>query len=162
MSNKDEFGMGEGKGKAILESCAPEDIDKIAKSNKDWLRVFAKKKFNHNLDCGMNMILIRKDLTKRVQVALGHIIDDPETDDAIKRAIERKIPRFLLHPVNKRVNAASPELLKRTDLIPCTENGKPLNIFIEQEQLGVDVAGAGSSEELEKISQNLEDEITSD
>jgi hypothetical protein len=160
MPGKDEFGMGEGKGKVILESCVPEDIDKIAKSNKDWLRVFAKKKFNHSLDCGRNMILIRKDLTKRVQVALGHIIDDPETDEAIKRAIERKIPRFLLHPVNKRVNAASPELLKRTDLIPCTEEGEPLSMFIEQEQLGVPEAHSGA--EIAKIAQDLEDEINND
>ncbi|MCP4257972.1 MAG: hypothetical protein GY774_10660 [Planctomycetes bacterium] len=158
MSGKnEEFGMGEGKGKQLFEPCVPEDVDKIAKSNKDTLRIFAKKKFGHNLDCGQHLNLIRKDLTRRVQVALGQIIDDPDTDEAVRRAIERKIPRFLLHPVNRRVNPASAELLKRTDLIPCDKDGIPISNFITQEELKAETKNNGdATNELQRLAAGME------
>ncbi len=151
--------MKEGKGKS-LEVCVPEDLNKIAKSNKDTLRVFAKKKFDISLDCGKHLTLIRKDLTKRVQVALGHIIDDPDTDEAIKKAIGMKIPRYLLHPVNKRVFDATPALLERIDLVPCDKEGTPLALFEEAEEVTED--DNDGSDELERIAQDLEKEIDND
>ncbi len=154
-----EIDMKEGKGPE-LPPCVPEDLSKVAKSNKDTLRVFAKKKFGINIDCGSHLKLIRKDLTKRVQVALGHIIDNPDTDDAIKRAIEMKIPRYVLHPVNKRVFEATPALLKRTDLIPCDKEGVPMGHFEDEEEIAGD--DNGGSDELERIAQDLEDKIDND
>ena len=160
LEEKKSIEMGEGAGKKGVSPCVPEDIDMIAKSNKDALRVFAKKKFSINLDCGQHLNKIRLDLTKRVQVALGQIIDDPNIDEAIKMAIERRIPRYLLHPVNKRVFDASPYLLKRTDLIPCDKAGVPLAHFNEQEE--VDEDDNDGSDELDRLTQDKQEEIDDD
>jgi hypothetical protein len=119
--------LGEGKAPA-LEPCVAEDIDKIARVGKDALRIFASKKFGYSLDCGGHIKHLRADLTKRVQIALNMIIDKPGASDEEKKAIEKVIPRYLLHPVNKRVNGATPALLARGDLIPCTKEGVPLEV----------------------------------
>lgn len=125
----DQNGIELGEGKApALEPCVAEDIDKIAKVGKDALRILASKKFGYSLDCGGHIKDLRADLTKRVQIALNMIIDKPGASDKEKAAIEKVIPRYLLHPVNKRVNGATPALLARGDLIPCTKEGVPLEV----------------------------------
>lgn len=128
---ENEIEMGEGKP-LVLEPCHAEDIDTIAKVNKDALRVFAKKKFGYNLDCAKHIYLIREELTKKVQIALNMIVDNPDASEEEKKAIEKILPKYLLHPVNKRINAASPELLARGDMIPCTKDGVPLSIKEEE------------------------------
>lgn len=133
---ENELEMGEGK-KPELETCVAEDIDKIARVNKDTLRVFAKKKFGYDLDCGSHIKLLRAELTRKVQVALNMIIDKPDTDKETVEAIEKVIPRYLLHPVNKRVNEVTPELLARGDMIPCTKDGEPLIKVREDKALGM-------------------------
>jgi hypothetical protein len=123
--------LGEGKAPA-LEPCVAEDIDKIARVGKDALRIFASKKFGYSLDCGGHIKHLRADLTKRIQIALNMIIDKPGATDEEKAAIEKVIPRYLLHPTNKRVFGATPELLTRPDMIPCTKDGKPLEMPEEE------------------------------
>lgn len=116
----------EGNGDELVK-CVPGDLDMIQKAKKDALGVFAKKKFGYDPDLGaMHIKELREELTKKVKVALNIIIDKPGTPEAEKKAIEKVIPKYLLHPVNKRVNPVTPELLARKDMIPCTQNGTPL------------------------------------
>jgi hypothetical protein len=143
MSNEtgkeNELVMGEGKT-PTLEPCVAEDIEYLKRVNKDALRIFARKKFNYVLDCGGHIRNLRDELTKKVQIALNIIVENPEATEEEVEAIEKVIPRWLLHPVNKRINQATPALLARGDMIPCTEKGVPLE-----------------SMELEKATEELEE-----
>lgn len=120
-----KFEMGEGKAKK-LEGIEPQDVEKIGKLNKDALSSFAQRKFGYKPNLLKHISILRGELVMKCQVALGEIVEDEYTDDETRIAIEKVIPRFLKHPVNGRINPASPQLLKRTDLIPCTRDGKPL------------------------------------
>jgi hypothetical protein len=123
--SEDTFGMGEG-GPAHKEPCVAEDMDKIGKLNKDALAIFAKKKFNLNIDRGTNISILRGDLVKKVQIALNLRVADPETGPTERAKIEKVIPRFVMHPKNHRIFAATEALLLRTDMIPCEEDGTPI------------------------------------
>jgi len=152
--DKNGIELGEGKAPA-LELCVAEDVDLIAKVNKDGLRAFAKKKFGYNLDLGGHIKHLREELTKKVQVALNIIIDKPDATDEEKEAIEKVIPRYLLHPVNKRINQATPELLARGDMIPCTKDGVPLVAVEQDKALGMLVASKAS----EQIKEDVDGDI---
>ena len=74
-------------------------------------------------------------------------------------AIEKVIPRWLKHPINGRINPASPQLLKRGDLIPCTKEGKPLRsheYFIPSDK---PVNNPGSGNEMERLAAGMERQI---
>jgi hypothetical protein len=149
----DTFGMKEGE-KGYKEPCVAEDMDKIGKLNKDALAIFAKKKFNIYINRGTNISILRGDLVKRVQVALGMIIEDPNINETQRRAIEKVIPRYLMHPKNGRIFAATPALLLRHDMIPCTEQGEP--IFVQQPVVAKDDP---ASDELNRLSLDLERQV---
>ncbi len=99
------------------------------------------------MDCGTHIKLLRKELTKKVQIALNIIIDKPDATEEEKEAIEKVIPRHLLHPVNRRINQATPELLARGDMIPCTKDGVPL-IAVEEDKTGMLVAQIAEAKEV--------------
>jgi hypothetical protein len=123
--SSDTFGMSEG-GKVYKEPCVAEDMDKIGKLNKDALAVFAKKKFNINIDRGTNISILRGDLVKKVQIALNLRVADPEIGATERAQIEKVIPRFVMHPKNHRIFDATEALLLRNDMIPCEEDGTPI------------------------------------
>lgn len=159
MANDDKFEMGEAKGKIKLEGVLPEDIDKICKFNKDALSVFAQKKFGYKPNCLKHISILRGELVQKAQVALGEIAEDEYCDDETRIAIEKVIPRYLKHPVNNRINPASPQLLKRTDLIPCTKEGKPLRsheYYIPDDK---PANKANSKNELERLASGMERQI---
>lgn len=149
-----------GEGKALeLEAVVPEDVDKITKLNKDALRVFAYKKFGFNLDLSSHIVVIRGELIKKCQIALGIILEDPETDDETKEAIGKVVPRFVKNPKNKRVFQSTPALLKRTDLLPCDEDGRPLmasEYFIPEIKPAYNPS---SGSEMERIASGMESQI---
>ncbi len=154
-----EFGMSEGKGKIKLEPVLPEDIDKVCKANKDALATFAKKKFGYKPNLLKHISIIRGELVMKCQVALGEIAEDEYTDEETRLAIEKVIPRWLKHPVNGRVNPASPQLLKRSDLIPCTKEGKPLRsheYYIPEDK---PTMNPNSKNEMERLASSMERQI---
>ncbi len=158
MANNNNFEMGEGKEKK-LEPVLPEDIDKISKLNKDSLAGFALKKFGYKLNLLKHITILRGELVMKAQVALGEIVEGEYCDEETRLAIEKVIPRFLKHPINGRINPASPQLLKRTDLIPCTKDGKPLRsheYYIPDDK---PVNNPNSKNELEKIAAGMERQI---
>ncbi len=153
-----DFGMGEGK-KPVLEPVLPEDVEKIGKLNKDALAGFALKKFGYKANLLKHIIVLRGELVMKCQVALGEIAEDEYTDDETRLAIEKVIPRYLKHPVNGRINPASPQLLKRGDLIPCTKEGKPLRsheYYIPEDK---PVNNPGSNNEMERVAAGMERQI---
>lgn len=155
----DDFGMGEGKGKAKLEQVLPEDVEKIGKMNKDHLAGFAKKKFGYNVNLLKHLSILRGEVVMKCQVALGEIAEDEYTDEETRLAIEKIIPRFLKHPVNGRVNPASPALLKRHDLIPCTADGKILRGHEYYIPTDKPVNNPGSRHEMERVAAGMERQI---
>jgi hypothetical protein len=143
--------------KRKLEPCTTEDLDKIRRANKDTLRVFAKKKFGVDLDLGTNLNILREALTRKVQIALNIIIENPKCSPEVKKKIESRIPRWLKHPINGRVNQASPQLLKRHDMIPCTEDGTPIHMpAMEEDHIQEDRGSA--DDELNRIMNDLAEE----
>ncbi len=159
MANGKEFGMGEGKGKVKLVDVLPEDIDKIGKLNKDALAALALKKFGYKLNLLKHISVLRGELVLKAQVALGEIAEDEYTDDETRIAIEKVIPRFLKHPINGRINPASPQLLKRRDLIPCTKDGKPLRSHEYYIPSDKPVNNPGSQNEMERVMAGMERQI---
>ncbi len=158
MANQENINMGEGK-KTILEPVLAEDIEKICKLNKDALSSFAQKKFGYKPNLLKHHSIIRGELVMKAQVALGEIAEDEYTDEETRLAINKVIPRFLKHPVNNRVNPASPALLKRGDLIPCTENGTPLRAheyYIPEDK---PLKNPGSGNEMERLAAGMERQI---
>ncbi len=158
MANDKEFGMSEGKAKE-LEPVLPEDVDKIGKLNKDALSSLAQKKFGYKPNLLKHINIIRGELVMKAQVALGEIAEDEYCDEETRIAIEKVIPRYLKHPVNGRVNPASPQLLKRTDLIPCTKDGTPLRsheYYIPDDK---PVNNPNSRNELERVAAGMERQI---
>ncbi len=158
-SPSDKFSMGEGKGKIKLVAVLPEDIDKIGKLNKDALASFAIKKFGYKLNLLKHITMLRGELVMKALVALGEIAEDEYCDEETRVAIEKVVPRWLKHPVNGRVNAASPQLLKRGDLIPCTKEGKPLRsheYYIPDDK---PANNPGSQNEMERVAAGMERQI---
>lgn len=52
-------------------------------------------------------------------------IDDQNPKFESEKDVPEEVAiEFLMSPENKRIHAASPELLRRKDLIPCDKNGK--------------------------------------
>jgi len=157
-NGKDGFEMGEGKG-IKLQPVLAGDIDKIGKMNKDTMSGFALKKFGYKINLLKHIGILRGELIMKAQVALGEIAEDEYTDDETRLAIEKVIPRYLKHPVNGRVNPASPQLLKRGDLIPCTQNGTPLRsheYYIPDDK---PVNNPNSRNELERVAAGMERQI---
>jgi hypothetical protein len=154
----DAFEMGEGK-KQGLEQIVAEDVEKIGKFNKDALSNFAKKKLGYTPNLLKHIGILRGEIIMKVQVSLGEIAADEYTDDETRVAIEKVIPCYLKHPKNGRVNPASPQLLKRGDLVPCTADGTPLRsheYYIPQEKPS---AKANSANELERVAAGMERQI---
>lgn len=164
MSNTKELNGSEpidlGEGKAVeLETVVPEDVEKIMKFNKDAMRVFAMKKFGFSLDLSQHIAIIRGQLIKKCQIALGIILQDADTDDELREAIEKVIPMYVKHPVNGRVYDSSPQLLKRMDLIPCTKEGRPLRpneYYIPQDKPQFK---SNSGSEMERLAAGMETQI---
>ncbi len=155
----DKIEMGEGKGKIKLEQVLPEDIDKIGKLNKDALSGFAQKKFGYKPNLLKHILVLRGELVMKAQIALGEIAEDEYTDEETRLAIEKVIPRFLKHPVNGRINPASPALLKRTDLIPCTKEGTPLRSHEYYIPDNKPANNPGSKNEMERVAASMERQI---
>ncbi len=161
MSNDTQFEMTEGKGKGAveLEAVLPEDIEKIGKLNKDALSNFAQKKFGFKPNLLKHILVIRGELVMKCQVALGEIAEDEYCDEETRLAIEKVIPRWLKHPKNGRINPASPALLKRGDLIPCTKEGRPLRsheYFIPEDK---PANNPNSKNEMERMAAGMERQI---
>ena len=153
-----EFEMGEG-AKPKLEAVLPEDIEKIGKLNKDALQALAKKKFGYSLNLLKHIGILRGELIMKAQVALGEIAADEYCDEEVRQAIERVVPSYLKHPKNGRVNPASPQLLKRGDLIPCTKDGTPLRsheYYIPSDKPN---NNPNSTNEMERIAAGMERQI---
>lgn len=151
--------LGEGRG-AELEAVLPEDVDKIMKFNKDALRVYASKKFGFNLDLSQHIAIIRGEIVKKAMIALGMILQDKNTDDSVREAIEKVIPMYVKHPKNGRVYDSSPALLKRLDLIPCSKEGVPLRAdeyYIPQPKPSYK---NNSGSEMERVAAGMETQIT--
>lgn len=158
LTGQEPIELGEGKNMELVPVEA-EDIDRITKLNKDALRVFAYKKFGINLDLSSHIIVIRGDLIKKCQIALGIILEDPETDEETKAAIGKVVPRYVKNPKNKRVFDATPALLKRDDLVPCDEDGTPLKAseyFIPEAKPAFN---SGSKSEMERLAAGMETQI---
>lgn len=153
------IGMGEGV-KPELEKVFPEDVDKVNRMNKDALRVFAAKKFGFSLDLSGHIAMIKGDIVKKCLIALGQILQDDDIDDSTREAIEKVIPMFVKHPVNGRVFASSPQLLKRNDLIPCTKEGRPLKANEYYIPAPKPRFRPGSQHEMERVSAGMESQIT--
>jgi hypothetical protein len=155
----DSFEMGEGKGKLELETVLPEDIEKVGKLNKDALKSYAKKHFGYDVNLLKHIAIIRGEITKKCLVALGEIQADEYCDEETRQAIEKVIPQWLKHPKNGRVNPATPMLLKRGDLIPCTKDGVPLRsheYYIPDPKPNFN---AGSKSEMERLMSGMERQI---
>ncbi len=153
------FDMGEGKGKAELAPVEPEDIVKIGKLNKDALATLALKKFGYKLNLLKHITVLRGELVLKAQVALGEIAEDEYCDEETRIAIEKVIPKYLKHPVNGRINPASPQLLKRTDLIPCTKEGKILRSHEYYIPVDKPKNNPGSQNEMERLAAGMERQI---
>ncbi len=153
------FDMGEGKGKVTLAPVEPDDIVKIGKLNKDALASFALKKFGYKLNLLKHITVLRGELVLKAQVALGEITEDEYCDDETRMAIEKVIPKYLKHPVNGRINPASPQLLKRTDLIPCTKEGKVLRSHEYYIPVDKPSNNPGSQNEMERLAAGMERQI---
>lgn len=150
--------MGEGK-KREREPVLPEDIDKLCKMNKDAMAVYAMKKFGIDVDLSSHLVIIRGDLVKKSQIALGQILADPETDPSLREAIEKVIPLFVKNIKTNRVFDASPSLLKRMDLQPCTKEGVPLRqgeYYIPAPKKSF---RRDSRNEMERLASGMEDQI---
>lgn len=161
LTGNEPIDLGEGK-KPELEPVVPEDVDKIMKYNKDALRVFAVKKFGFNLDLSQHIAIIKGELVKKAQVALGIILQDSSTDEETREAIEKVIPMYVKHPKTGRVFASSPSLLKRLDLIPCTKEGRalrPNEYFIPKPK---PIYKDNSRSEMERMAAGMESQITED
>lgn len=161
MANDNEFGMGEGKGKEETKLAPVDagDVEKIGKLNKDALSSFAKKHFGYSLNLLKHISILRGELVMKCQVALGEIAADEYTDDETREAISKVIPQYLKHPVNGRVNPASPMLLKRGDLIPCTKDGTPLRsheYYIPEAKPNFN---SNSRNEMERVTAGMERQI---
>lgn len=137
----------------------PGDVDKICKFNKDALRVYALKKFGINLDLSVHIAMIRGNLVKKAMIALGEILQDGDVDDEMREAIEKVIPMYVKHPKTNRVFDSSPQLLKRTDLIPCTKEGRalrPNEYYIPQPKPQFH---SNSGSEMERLAAGMESQI---
>jgi hypothetical protein len=90
-------------------------VQDISRYDKDMLATYAKKEFNVTLNK-------RKKLDElRVQVKA---LQRGEKPKEAKAKVEEPVPKFLKHPVNKRVFPATKALLARPDMIPCDATGK--------------------------------------
>lgn len=152
------IGMGEGK-RIKLENVLPEDIEKLGKLNKDALSTYAQKKFGYKPNLLKHILVIRGELVLKAQVALGEIAADEYTDDETRLEIEKVVPSYLKHPINDRVNPATPQLLKRGDLIPCTKDGKPLRSHEYYIPEAKPTMNPGSKHEMERIAAGMERQI---
>lgn len=158
LTGNEPIDLGEGR-KTEMEPVVPEDVDKIGKINKDALRVFASKKFGINLDLSQHIGIIRGELIKRCLISLGEILQDDDVDDLTRKAIEKVVPMWVKHPINGRVFASSPALLKRLDLIPCTKDGRPLRAneyYIPEPKPQFK---PGSKNEMERMAAGMENQI---
>ncbi len=155
----DQFSMGEGKGKVTLALVEPEDIIKIGKLNKDALAGMALKKFGYKLNLLKHITVLRGELVLKAQVALGEIAEDEYCDEETRLAIEKVIPQYLKHPINGRINPASPQLLKRTDLIPCTKQGKVLRSHEYYIPEARPQNNSNSNNEMERLAAGMERQI---
>ncbi len=158
LTGNEPIDLGEG-GKQELEAVVPEDVDKIMRFNKDALRSYAVRKFGFNLDLSQHIAIIKGELVKKAQISLGIILQDENTDDSVREAIEKVIPMYVKHPVNGRVYDSSPELLKRADLIPCTKDGRALRsneYYIPQPKPQFK---SNSGNEMERMAAGMENQI---
>jgi hypothetical protein len=155
---KSEFEMKEGK-KPELEAVVAEDVEKIGKLNKDALAAFAKKKFGYSLNCLKHIGILRGELIMKAQVALGEIASDEYCDEETRLAIEKVIPRYLKHPKNGRINPSTPQLLKRGDLIPCTQDGTPLRSHEYYIPNDKPANNPNSNNEMERVAAGMERQI---
>ena len=162
MTGREPIDLGEGKVGEKKEAVLPEDIDKIMKFNKDALRVYALNKFGFSLDLSQHIAIIRGELVKKAQIALGIILQDASTDEATREAIEKIIPMFVKHPKTGRVYDSSPELLKRLDLIPCTKNGTPLRSNEYYIPAPKPAYRSNSQSEMERMAAGMEKQIRHD
>lgn len=163
LTGNEPIELGERKpGEARKEAVVPEDVEKIMKFNKDALRTYALKKFGFNLDLSQHIAIIRGELVKKAQIALGIILQDSSTDDSMREAIEKIIPMFVKHPKTGRVFDSSPELLKRQDLIPCTSNGTPLRANEYYIPVPKPAFKGDSRHEMERMHAGMETQIRTD
>jgi hypothetical protein len=163
MTGKEPIELGERRSDAVKkESVLPEDIDKIMKLNKDALRVYALKKLGINLDLSQHIAIIRGDIVKRAQVALGIILQDSSTDESTRKEIEKIIPMYVKNNKTNRVFDSSPELLKRQDLIPCTKEGIPLKANEYYIPVSRPRFKGNSRNELERMYAGMEQQIRND
>ncbi len=161
LTGNEPIDLGEGK-KPELEPVVPEDVDKLMKFNKDALRSFAVRKFGFNLDLSQHIAIIKGDMIKKCQIALGIILQDANVDDSVREAIEKVIPMYVKHPINGRVYDSSPDLLKRADLIPCTKEGRPLRsneYYIPEPKPQYK---GNSRSEMERMASGMESQIRDD
>jgi hypothetical protein len=154
----DEFEMSEGKAVA-LEAVEPGDIEKVGKLNKDALAIYTTKKFGYKLNLLKHIAILRGEIIMKCQVALGEIAEDEYTDDETRLAIEKVIPMFLKHPKNGRVNPASPTLLIRGDLIPCTKDGTPLKSHEYYIPTNKPVANINAPNEMQRVAAAMERQV---
>lgn len=161
MTGTEPIDLGEGKA-VEKEGVLPEDVDKIMRMNKDALRIYALKKFGFNLDLSQHIAIIKGELVKKVQIALGIILQDKNIDDTTREAIEKIIPMFVKHPKNGRVYDSSPALLKRLDLIPCTKAGVPLRANEYYIPTPRPAFKGNSNSEMERMAAGMEKEIRTD
>lgn len=163
MTGKEPIDLGEKRaGELEKEAVLPEDVDKIMKFNKDALRVYAFKKFGFNLDLSQHIAIIRGELVKKAQIALGIILQDSSTDEATREAIEKIIPMYVKNGKTNRVFASSPELLKRQDLIPCTKEGIPLRANEYYIPAPKPQFKGDSRNEMERLHAGMEQQIRTD
>ncbi len=161
MTGKEPIELGEGRAPK-KEEVLPEDVDKIGKMNKDALKVFAWRKLGINLDLSQHIGIIRGELIKKSQIALGIILQDTSIDDSTRDAIEKIIPMYVKHPRTGRVFDSSPELLKRNDLIPCTREGVPLRQNEYYLPVPTPQFKGSSKNEMERMAAGMEKQIRHD
>lgn len=91
--------------------------ENIAEMKKDSLADYALSEHGVELD----MTKKKDDLVAEVTA-----LDAAKAGKAPKADAEpvASTPGYLRHPVNLRVYLATPELLKRTDMVPCDKDGK--------------------------------------
>jgi len=90
-------------------------VQDISRYDKDMLATYAKKEFNITLNK-------RKKLDE-LRAQVGALQRGEKKEEAEDDA-EAPAPKFLKHPVNKRVFPATKALLARSDMIPCDATGK--------------------------------------
>ncbi|MCK5919383.1 MAG: hypothetical protein KAG66_00475 [Methylococcales bacterium] len=111
MAEQPEPEEGKTEGSEAEQPAVPD----ISRYDKDTLATYAKKEFDVTLNK-------RKKLDElRVQVGALQRGEKPEE---AKDEEEAPPPKFLKHPVNKRVFPATKALLARSDMIPCDAAGK--------------------------------------